>query len=777
MASTSGSGVMPYSDQFSSMTSVEGPEYGATLDEYRPFVKVDLESTREIEPDHFLAALAKIDLESLRDADKSGKLKGELGKMEKIAAHSDVLQLRDAYCTSANGSSGIKETARCGLFARLANKIIELLCGTKDTPIAFRRNDPHQLGGVLNNFRTPDVVVIDGSHESVKDGKWKNYSRMNCRTSRDTRYTWADIPFTVEFKLGEDPILVGEQSTDAEPRSVSQTNRPSARSAPTHGETIPRSIFRAQQSSRGTRRSTMTGEHIASRMSSINPQLESSVGRKRSLPVEFETETEGSRSKRPRNNNDSNRAPGNLCVQGLCYAIEQFSYLHILRHIYNVLVIDGKIWMCYYDHTGIIRTSQPLDFVNDLFRFVLLLKCMMDMSKVERGISEHITRNEDKGPSLVSNDRAKVDALVPIAKSGTVLKITQKEAKPKSVDLIAQFSLYIKGQVFRFIRRLVNTGYYELLGKATEVVEAKLVRLEGNVAKCPIGIGKIVALEGCLPVVYESEDQDDLVEAEGCFRQRLNLLKFVDGVENRVWRTIVFELLIPIYMLDDLKKFKKCFRGIFQGHHFLWIHGIMHRDISVGNLMCRLGKGGRACGVLNDWDLAKLKDSKESTSNSRTGTRPFMARDLLTDEPVEHLERFDWESMLYVLIWIACCYGPGGKVVNDNPLPSWFEHDLGILEKDKASVCGGGFPPFTEHYRGLRTRWIHPMVRLFQSGYSWKLMGHPTDESDVEEPTDETGVEERADETEVEERTYDVNELNTLGGYVTYEKLRDIYRL
>ncbi|KAI5115343.1 hypothetical protein M0805_004151 [Coniferiporia weirii] len=552
-------------------------------------------------------------------------------------------------------------------------------------------------------------------------------------------------------------------------------------------------------------------------MTSINPQLESRVGRKRSLPVEFETETEDSRSKRSRNNNNSNRAPRNLCVQGLCYAIEQFSYLHILRHIYNVLVVDGKMWICYYDHTGIIRTSQPLDFVNGLFRFVLLLKCMMDMSKVERGISEHITRNEDKNPSLVSNDGPKVDALVPIVKSNTVLKITQEEAKPKSVDLIAQFSLYIKGQVFRFIRRLVNTGYYELLGKATEVVEAKLVRLEGNTAKCPIGIGKIVAgqeilqkldkndkfrkenkiagkLEDCLPVVYESEDQDDLVEAKGCFRQRLNVSKFVDGVENRVWRTIVFEVLIPIYMLDDLRKFKKCFRGIFQGHHFLWIHGIMHRDISIGNLMCRLGKGGRVCGVLNDWDLAKLKDSKDPTSNSRTGTRPFMARDLLTDKPQEHLERFDWESMLYVLIWIACRYGPGGLVVNEDPLPSWFEHDLEHLEDNKSSVCGGKIPPFTKHYRGLR-RWIHPMIMLFQSGYSWKLMGHPTDETDMEEPTDESDVEEPTDETvageptdetvaeeptdetDVEERTYDINELNTLGGYVTYEKLRDIYRL
>ncbi|KAI5115619.1 hypothetical protein M0805_000568 [Coniferiporia weirii] len=268
-------------------------------------------------------------------------------------------------------------------------------------------------------------------------------------------------------------------------------------------------------------------------------------------------------------------------------------------------------------------------------------------------------------------------------------------------------------------------------------------------------------LEDCLPVVYDSED---LVEAKCCFRQRLNVLKFVDGVENRVWRTIVFGLLIPIYMLHDLRKLKKCFRGIFQGHHFLWIHGIMHRDISIGNLMCRLGKDDEVCGVLNDWDLAKLEGSKDPTSNSRTGTRPFMARDLLTDEPQEHLERFDWESMLYVLIWIACCYGPGGKVINRNPLPIWLEHDLGRLRDNKASVCNGDdILPFTGHYEDLDV-WITSIQKLFSMGYIYR--------SDYRKA--EKMVAKGTPTTFDLSKPY-VNE--TLGGHVTYEKLREIYRL
>ncbi|KAI5115836.1 hypothetical protein M0805_008270 [Coniferiporia weirii] len=840
----------PHSKHLSSAKNVEGFKYKSTLDGNKPFVKVDLQSTHEVELDHFLAAFAKMDMESLRDADQKlvpDILKGEFEKIppdiKKIATNSDVQRLRDIYC-NAKGPSLNKERNRYGPFARLANKILELLCKTEHIPIAFCRNDPHRLGGVLGNARVPDVVVIDGSH----------------KTSQDTRYTWADVLFTIEFKLREDPIPVEEKSADAEPEAVPRAGRRTVSSAPTDDEFILRSSTSyfsslpnelaaipggrppgsgllsasthssteplkkagpscfgkqsGQTTSRARRPVTMLksrgrgGSDGAGRDTTsepprnvVGPLSGPSMGDKRSLSMEFESESEASRSKRPRNNGNSNRAPVELCEQGLCYAIEQFSYLRNLRHVYNAIVIDGKMWICYYDHTGIIRTSQPLDFVNDLLRFVFLLKCMMDMSEFERGVSKHWMEFEDENlaSSSVSNgtgDVVKADTPDPITKADTDLNATEKDGTSGSVDPMARFGLSVSGLVFRFIRRLINATFYGLLGRATEVVEAKLVRLNGNVAECPIAVGKIVAvkmswtpksrvsevkiikegreilqeldkkdedyrkkngiegkLEDCLPVVYESEDKDDLVEAEGCFRQRLNVLKFVDGVENRVWRTIVFELLIPIYMLDDLGKFKKCFRGIFQGHHFLWDHGIMHRDISIGNLMCRLGKDGRVCGVLNDWDLAKLKDSKDPTSNTRTGTRPFMARDLLTDKPQEHLERFDWESMLYVLIWIACRYGSGGKVLNEDPLPSWFEHDLEILRKDKTSVCSGEIPPFTEHYEGLIS-WVIPMLGLFQSGYSWKSLRQITDKTALSIP-----------------------EWVTLGGHVTYEKLREIYRL
>ncbi|KAJ7791154.1 hypothetical protein B0H14DRAFT_2274493, partial [Mycena olivaceomarginata] len=84
-----------------------------------------------------------------------------------------------------------------------------------------------------------------------------------------------------------------------------------------------------------------------------------------------------------------------------------------------------------------------------------------------------------------------------------------------------------------------------------------------------------------------------------------------------------------------------------------WLHDdvkTIHRDISIGNLMFKQ-IGDTVYGVLNDFDLAvQLNDEPRSTSKQRTGTKPYMAIDLLVPQPPYHLYRHDLESFLYVLV-------------------------------------------------------------------------------------------------------------------------------
>jgi hypothetical protein len=65
------------------------------------------------------------------------------------------------------------------------------------------------------------------------------------------------------------------------------------------------------------------------------------------------------------------------------------------------------------------------------------------------------------------------------------------------------------------------------------------------------------------------------------------------------------------------------------GHHQLCANGIEHNDISIKNLMYN---ETNQCGILNNYNLAHLMSQPRPTSTEHTGTRLFIALDLLTDE-------------------------------------------------------------------------------------------------------------------------------------------------
>lgn len=68
---------------------------------------------------------------------------------------------------------------------------------------------------------------------------------------------------------------------------------------------------------------------------------------------------------------------------------------------------------------------------------------------------------------------------------------------------------------------------------------------------------------------------------------------------------------------------------------------MLHRDISVDNLMYFRKLNGEIVGVLNDFDLAIVEGYSRNLSYEKTGTIPFMAHQLLqsmkTKIPRPHL--------------------------------------------------------------------------------------------------------------------------------------------
>ena len=115
-------------------------------------------------------------------------------------------------------------------------------------------------------------------------------------------------------------------------------------------------------------------------------------------------------------------------------------------------------------------------------------------------------------------------------------------------------------------------------------------------------------------------------------------------------------------------------------HRAAWEIGILHRDLSPGNIMIveNVEKEG-AEGLLIDWDLCKITRSPPTDNvacrSARTvspmfevpyfpspdvdfyqGTWPFMAADLVRDPATVHTFEHDLESAFWVLIWMTVRY-------------------------------------------------------------------------------------------------------------------------
>ena len=90
----------------------------------------------------------------------------------------------------------------------------------------------------------------------------------------------------------------------------------------------------------------------------------------------------------------------------------------------------------------------------------------------------------------------------------------------------------------------------------------------------------------------------------------------------------------------------------FLGHQSLLKAGILHRDVSIGNILLTETEDD---GFLIDLDLAiKVKDHEPSGAPSRTGTKVFMSIGALLG--YQHTFMHDLESFFWVFFWICVHY-------------------------------------------------------------------------------------------------------------------------
>ncbi|KAJ7761919.1 hypothetical protein DFH07DRAFT_739775, partial [Mycena maculata] len=214
-----------------------------------------------------------------------------------------------------------------------------------------------------------------------------------------------------------------------------------------------------------------------------------------------------------------------------------------------------------------------------------------------------------------------------------------------------------------------------------------------------------------LPDIYHSQQFDGLIPE--CQQSLFQILP-AGTDEERILRVIVQEELRPIDELEDPVELAQAFKQIFECYRWLYEKTkTIHRDISVSNLMFH-EIDGKVYGVLNDFDLAlRLNVEPPPTSKQRTGTKPYMAIDLLVPEPPYHLPRHDLESFLYVLVFLTC-------QIENSTLAKWEDLAMEDLrDKKNTAITRDDLPPTKYHFERFGI-WIIAISTLFRTGFNYR---------------------------------------------------------
>ncbi|KAG6842738.1 hypothetical protein H0H87_010763, partial [Tephrocybe sp. NHM501043] len=121
----------------------------------------------------------------------------------------------------------------------------------------------------------------------------------------------------------------------------------------------------------------------------------------------------------------------------------------------------------------------------------------------------------------------------------------------------------------------------------------------------------------------------------------------------------------PLRCASDSKVLLQAAADAFKAHEQAVKAGVLHRDISDGNVL--ITESGR--GILNDWDMAiylPTADDKEASPrrprrHERTGTWEFMSTLLVNGHHMANTIQDDMESFVLVILYHALRYFPHNK--------------------------------------------------------------------------------------------------------------------
>ncbi|EPQ50096.1 hypothetical protein GLOTRDRAFT_134257, partial [Gloeophyllum trabeum ATCC 11539] len=177
--------------------------------------------------------------------------------------------------------------------------------------------------------------------------------------------------------------------------------------------------------------------------------------------------------------------------------------------------------------------------------------------------------------------------------------------------------------------------------------------------------------------------------------ERINAQKDKSVHAERVHHRCILESVgIPITRFKSTKVLMMAVRDAVKGHQNMCLKDVLHRDISVNNVMISasvIAEGG-AMGFLIDPELAAVGSMPDIEKELRflTGTLPFTSLDRLENEESKHADWHDLESFFWVVLFVvlrhtSCYYTKGGKkIAGAEQLPRLYDNieNIFAIRKD-----------------------------------------------------------------------------------------------
>ncbi|KAJ3851450.1 protein kinase [Lentinula lateritia] len=476
-------------------------------------------------------------------------------------------------------------------------------------------------------------------------------------------------------------------------------------------------------------------------------------------------------------------------IQCASYAKEMLSNGVIRNHAMGITADDSGFRFQYYDRSKVVE-SQPFHILNDESKTLLMaMVCQLNKLSTEKlgyipnldlNKFDHLRDPEQLPFNFQEDPSALVGATYTFTGSdGRRRRVRITKVLYRAEGIIGRCSIVVEVVC---LCREADCVWHEEGNPKTKVMK---ISFPSKIRPCEDGLigearskaessGQRWALNH-LPEVIDSITfpYHEHTTVQGRLKKHLK-----DDYEERVMRVTFLEKLHPLSELKDLREIAQVFYDILQIHQWLYeCVGILHRDLSSGNIMFRR-IDGKVYGVLNDFDLSsRVRDMDNGpTSNQRTGTRPFMSLDLLN--PVwkgGHFYRHDLESLFYIMLCLACRYeAPGVPAPEPRPYSQWFSGSDEEICDNKHKFLTDPFTlinglPIQSYFAGFQ-RWLRKIYDQLRVGYIQRpscAQNSSISNEESEESEDE--------DLEFLQNDNDLNfDWNTLNRHVSYARMRSV---